>query len=184
MTSIYLRMIDYQSNVLTTAGTLDNKVLPLQSTLDPKSNQFLKVASFNSDIVQTLNIGSQSTGAGAGKVTFNPFTIRKQSDATSPTLFQNAASGTPFKTVDVFFVNEGNFITVRHTYKLGAVKTISWSADDPTVSGLMETVIFEYGGLIVTINQQSPDGRPGQPLQGGWNRVKNIRDIDLNAVIS
>lgn len=29
------------------------------------------------DIEQVLNIGSQSSGAGAGKVTFNPFSIKR-----------------------------------------------------------------------------------------------------------
>ena len=33
---------------------------------------------FSFDIEQTLNIGSQATGAGAGKVTFNPFTAPKK----------------------------------------------------------------------------------------------------------
>jgi type VI protein secretion system component Hcp len=32
-------------------------------------------------------IGSQSTGAGAGKVTFNPFSITRKVDRASPTLF-------------------------------------------------------------------------------------------------
>ena len=31
--------------------------------------------------------GSQSTGAGAGKVTFNPFSITKRVDKASPQLF-------------------------------------------------------------------------------------------------
>jgi len=31
--------------------------------------------------------GSQSTGAGAGKVTFNPFSITKHVDKASPVLF-------------------------------------------------------------------------------------------------
>jgi hypothetical protein len=35
--------------------------------------QLEKVSGGSFDIEQTLNIGSQSTGAGAGKVTFNPF---------------------------------------------------------------------------------------------------------------
>ncbi len=34
-----------------------------------------------------INGGSQSTGAGAGKVTFNPFHITKKTDAASPELF-------------------------------------------------------------------------------------------------
>ena len=36
-------------------------------------------------IEQTLNIGSQSTGAGAGKVTFEPFVITKKTDTSTPT---------------------------------------------------------------------------------------------------
>jgi type VI protein secretion system component Hcp len=37
------------------------------------------------DIEQTLNIGSQSTGA--GKVTFNPFSITHKVDRASPVFF-------------------------------------------------------------------------------------------------
>jgi hypothetical protein len=35
------------------------------------------------DIEQTLSIGSQSSGAGAGKVTFNPFSITRKVDRAS-----------------------------------------------------------------------------------------------------
>jgi Type VI secretion system effector, Hcp len=35
----------------------------------------------------TLRIGSQSSGAGAGKVTFNPFSITKKIDKASPVFF-------------------------------------------------------------------------------------------------
>jgi type VI protein secretion system component Hcp len=35
----------------------------------------------------TLSIGSQSTGAGAGKVTFNPFSITRKVDRSSPVFF-------------------------------------------------------------------------------------------------
>ena len=34
-----------------------------------------EIEDYSFDIEQVLNIGSQSSGAGAGKVTFNPFTI-------------------------------------------------------------------------------------------------------------
>ena len=39
------------------------------------------------DVEQVLNIGSQSSGAGAGKVTFNPFSITRHVDKASPVLF-------------------------------------------------------------------------------------------------
>jgi type VI protein secretion system component Hcp len=45
--------------------------------------------------VQTpqTNIGSNSTGAGAGKVTFNPFSITRKVDKSSPNLYQQTSTG-------------------------------------------------------------------------------------------
>jgi type VI protein secretion system component Hcp len=39
------------------------------------------------------HIGSQSTGAGAGKVTFNPFSITRKVDKSSPNLYQQTSTG-------------------------------------------------------------------------------------------
>ena len=61
--------------------------------------QIFEIEDYSFDIEQTLNIGSQSGGAGAGKVTFNPFSITRKIDAASPMLFQMACAGTPFQTV-------------------------------------------------------------------------------------
>lgn len=44
---------------------------------------------FSFDVEQVLNIGSQSSGAGAGKVTFNPFTITKSADSASASFFSD-----------------------------------------------------------------------------------------------
>jgi type VI protein secretion system component Hcp len=49
-----------------------------------------EVEDYSFDIEQTLNIGAQSSGAGAGKVTFNPFQITRKIDVASPTLYQKA----------------------------------------------------------------------------------------------
>jgi hypothetical protein len=37
------------------------------------SKQLFEINDYSFDVAQVLNIGSQSSGAGAGKVTFNPF---------------------------------------------------------------------------------------------------------------
>ena len=58
-----------------------------------------EIDDFSFDIEQTLNIGSQSGGAGAGKVTFNPFQITKQVDSSSPLLFASAITGEAFREV-------------------------------------------------------------------------------------
>lgn len=48
-----------------------------------------EVEDYSFDIEQVLNIGSASSGAGAGKITFNPFQITRKIDSASPGLVQN-----------------------------------------------------------------------------------------------
>jgi type VI secretion system Hcp family effector len=62
-----------------------------------------EIEDFSFDIEQTLNIGSQSSGAGAGKVTFNPFQITRKVDSASPQFFQMAVRGTLFRAVSCSF---------------------------------------------------------------------------------
>ena len=54
-------------NELNTVTGGDKKLAPA------KGSALFEVNEFSFDIEQVLNIGSQSSGAGAGKVTFNPF---------------------------------------------------------------------------------------------------------------
>ena len=143
-----------------------------------KAPGLFEIEDFSFDIEQTLNIGSQSTGAGAGKVTFNPFSITRKIDRFSPRLFELACSGTPFQMVTLGLKksaggNTTGIIYLVFRFKLVAVKTISWSYDDESPK---ETVTFEYGGLQVFYSPQNPDGSLGSQIPGGWNRVKNIQD--------
>ena len=144
--------------------------------------QVFEVEDYSFDIEQQLNIGSQSTGAGAGKVTFNPFSITRKIDKTSPLFFQMRA-GTPFQTVYLCIRKAGGTATgdqssglifLRFDFKLVAIKTISYSHDDERPK---ETLTFEYGGLQIRYTQQNPDGSmmPGY-IKSGWNRVKNVSD--------
>lgn len=139
-----------------------------------------EIEDFSFDIEQTLNIGSQSTGAGAGKVTFNPFSITRKIDRFSPVLFEKACSGTPFQTVNLGLKksaggNTTGIIYLVFRFKLVACKTISWAYDDESPK---ETVTFEYGGLQVHYSPQKPDGSLETAVPGGWNRVRNVKDQD------
>ena len=44
-----------------------------KTAVPTRGSGLFEVEDYSFDIEQTLNIGSQSSGAGAGKVTFNPF---------------------------------------------------------------------------------------------------------------
>jgi type VI secretion system secreted protein Hcp len=146
--------------------------------------QVFEVSDYSFDIEQALNIGSQSSGVGAGKVTFNPFSITRKIDVASPKLFDMACAGTAFKQVILALrkstganVTAGNAasgqVFLRFDFKLVAVKTISWSHDDESPN---ETVTFEYGGMLIRYCQQKPDGTFEAVTPGGWNRINNKQD--------
>ncbi|MGH3854119.1 MAG: type VI secretion system tube protein Hcp [Pseudonocardiaceae bacterium] len=141
-----------------------------------------QLVSYSFDIEQTLNIGSQSAGAGAGKVTFNPLTITKRIDVNSPTLFSMCCSGTTFKYLDILLVEpqppgtptSGTLVPFA-AYGLGlvAVKTISHAGgggDDAD----METVSFEFGQLSIAYAKQLSTGALDQVHYTTWDRVNNV----------
>lgn len=140
-----------------------------------------EVEDYSFDIEQTLNIGSQSRGAGAGKVTFNPFSITRPIDKSSSVLYNNACSGKPFQWVGLGLRKgsggdtSGQFFLAFH-FKLVAVKTISWSHDDTSPK---ETITFEYGGLQIHYGIQNPNGSITPTNPQGWNRVKNVADTTI-----
>ena len=126
--------------------------------------------------VQAINIGSQASGAGAGKVTFNPLRITKLIDKASPTLFTACCTGRPFKDAVLSLtrsVGEDSATTTFFTIdaKLAAIKSITYGeGDDPT-----EIIEFECGGIVLTYTPLSRDGKTGAAVTGGWNRVRNVQ---------
>ena len=92
-----------------------------------------EIMEFSFDVENTLNIGSASGGAGAGKVQFNEFVVKKRTDKSSSVLFLNCCSGGHFN--DVYLLlrkagvekakSGGNYL--KFQFKLVAVKKIGWS---------------------------------------------------------
>src|SRR5436305_1758494 len=70
------------------------------TTFTVDGNKLFGLHDFSFSDDQTLNIGSQSSGAGAGKVTFNPLHLSFSQLGLDPKLFQMLASGAAFKEVD------------------------------------------------------------------------------------
>lgn len=156
---------------------------------DIKMQNIFEIDDFSFDIEQVLNIGSQSSGAGAGKVTFNPFSITRKTDRASPTLFTMCCAGQHFKQVSLYLrraggggsslkAQQGSVTSgttfLRFDFALVAVKTISWSGSDGDES-CKEEVTFEYGALQVKYVQQDTTGKPiaAKQTMGSWNRVYN-----------
>jgi type VI secretion system secreted protein Hcp len=76
---------------------------PTASSAVSNTGGIFEIDDFSFDVEQTLNIGSQTSGSGAGKVTFNPFQITKQVDSSTPQLFESAIAGEAFREVKCTF---------------------------------------------------------------------------------
>ena len=176
----------YDGEYLDSESQIDFSGDPQKSAVHyPPNANIFEVEDYSFDIEQTLNIGSQSSGAGAGKVTFNPFRITRKTDKASPVFFRMACSGTAFKTVALVLRKSAGASStgqafLKFTFKLVAVKTISYAHSDESPK---EDVTFEYGGLVIEYWQQKADGSMGMKVVDGWNRVKNILDSDAATII-
>jgi type VI protein secretion system component Hcp len=103
-------------------------------------------------------IGSQSSGAGAGKVVFKPFTLVKRIDASSPRLAQLALAGTSAGTLVVDLRTPGSATPYR-SYHANSVQVASTQQDAPDAGGRpVESVTFT-AGLV----PDPPSGAPSQP---------------------
>jgi type VI protein secretion system component Hcp len=183
-TTIYARFTTYENLVLKSDGTTSTSPRVTATSIDPTNLEFLKLTTFTQNVVQTLNIGSQSTGAGAGKIAFNPFVFTRQLDGISGRLFSQCASGTPFQTVEIFFTDASNRIMSEQLYKLVAVKTISWSSASCTSDcpSVIENISMQYGGQMDLI-YKAGDKYLSAPIINGWNAIQNISDFDPNSII-
>jgi len=143
--------------------------------------QQIAVDAFSFDVEQTLNIGSQSSGAGAGKITFNPFMIKKHYDTSSPKLFQAACVGQAFPSATFSIVKTGSgskdgtsapkpYIVV--SFGLIAVKTITLQTIDAYP---VEIIAFEYGEVNFQYSTMNlTTGALTAATKFGWDRVKNV----------
>jgi type VI secretion system secreted protein Hcp len=177
---------EYNSNYLESESQVDFSKDPHKSALGyPPNNNIFEILNYSFDVEQTLNIGPQASGAGAGKITFNPFHITRKTDKASPVFFTMACSGTAFQTVALVLRQSAGTPAsaaafLKFTFKLVAVKGISYAYDAEFPK---ENMSFEYGGLLIQYSPQKPDGSFASQVLGGWNRVKNIADVDPAIVL-
>ena len=132
------------------------------------------LGSYSDSEEQTLNIGSQSTGAGAGKIIFSPLMFSKPVSINSPQFSSMMASGTAFQKAEFSFYSNGKLVFMR-TLGLVAFKSIARSVwpCTPACPPLIETISMEYGSAVNTFYPDSK-GQPVKPVSAGWNRVKNV----------
>jgi type VI secretion system secreted protein Hcp len=103
---------------------------------DPKHLKWIEIESFQIDQFRQAasTIGSATGGAGAGKVKFNEFVIRKPTDAASVSLRQASASGKHFSRV-LLSMRKAGGSPEYYEYKLENVMISSYQLGGPDTSG-------------------------------------------------
>ena len=147
------------------------------STLDGESKDAnhqnaIDILSYEFGADNPTTIGSATSGAGAGKVKFNEFTITKLVDKSSPTLFKDLSSGEHFDKI-VLTVRKAGGTQDYLTITMGTVFVSHYSqsstGDIPT-----ETINFEFGNIRIDYKPQTSTGTLGSSIVDGWDQVQNI----------
>jgi|ERR1700722_12562212 len=139
---------------------------------DKSHKDEIHIDSFSVSAQGSQNIGSQSSGAGAGKVNIQSFSITKTLDKSSPVLFQAAATGKHFKDAVLSFTRKAG--GKEQTYLkfdfqnvlISSVQDGSSGAGQPT-----EQVTFAFTKVEESFIQ--PNGKTGATVN--FNLSTNLK---------
>jgi len=118
----------------------------------------------------TLNIGSSSSGAGAGKVTFSPLEVHTSLINFLP-FFKAVTTGATFSSCTLATKTGGN--SIDYTFRLVAVSSVDAIARSPRAPNNQPAAYLDvkmaFGAVEVTTSGGDDDGGN----EGGWNQVTN-----------
>lgn len=120
------------------------------------------------------NIGSQSTGAGAGRVTGDSVKITLRDGAAQEQLFKASASGQHLSTVRIVMtktVKGAETPVYLITLSNVAVASQKWTMTAKDVPVDSVDLVYQSVEMELAQNESAP---MTNPPAGGWNRVKNV----------
>ena len=147
-----------------------------------KKEKAFEIISFEIGAENNINIGSMTSGGGAGKATFKEFTITRKTDTASCAMFSKLCEGAHFDDMVVELRRSGGAAGVsgktflKWEFKLVMIQDISWSGSDGD-DICEETVVLQYGAMKVTYTPQDKQGKDGTPKTGEWSRVLNKANL-------
>jgi type VI secretion system secreted protein Hcp len=123
---------------------------------DAAHNGAFEIRDVSFGVENPTTIGSATSGAGAGKVKFNEFTIKRVTDSASPIFRRAMASGQHFAQVKLEMRKAGGDPgqVAVYTFNNVAVTKIDWSG--PGDEGPEETITFVYGSMAISYTRQAP----------------------------
>jgi type VI secretion system secreted protein Hcp len=143
----------------------------------------LELLSFSFGIGQAETTGSYTTGAGAGKVKFEEFSIEKFVDLSSCPLFNACTAGGHFPAVMLASRKAGGspLLYVQYIFRMVFVTGISWSGGSGEEQA-KETVKFKFGAMGIQYVQQLATGGIGVTKSAMWSLGKNKPTLDMDGL--
>src|SRR5579859_738847 len=131
----------------------------LDKTMQSLTPRPFDISEWSFGISQTVSMGSATGGAGAGKVAFDPFTIKKVVDKSSPLFFATLCTGGHYKTVNLLLRKSGAVkdksggIYLEINFYMAFITKIDWSHDD---NAHTQEITFDYGAMQISYKMQMP----------------------------
>ena len=147
-----------------------------------KSEGAFEILSFEIGAENNINIGSITSGGGAGKATFKELTITKKTDTASCAMFSALCEGRHFADMIIVLRRSGGMtgrsggVFLKWEFKGVMLKDISWSGSDGD-DVCEESIVIEYAAMKVTYTQQMADGTDGAQSSGEWSRTTNTANL-------
>ncbi len=147
-----------------------------------KKEGAFEILNFEIGAENTINIGSISSGGGAGRATFKPMNITKKTDSASCALFSKLCEGSHFDDMVVELRRSGGAAGksgatfLKWEFKMVMLAEMTWSGSDGD-DICEEALVFEYGAMKVTYTRQMESGQKGEQFSGEWSRVLNTANL-------
>ena len=151
--------------------------------LTPSKTKAFELSSFTLDASNPISIGSATTGAGAGKVKFEPFQFVKPVDKYTAELFQDLSSGTKIPSIEIVVRRPGDNglenPLIQYMLKPVILTNLHISGESRSAT---ETIQAEFGAVQFAVYAQKPNGQSTVTSTGGWNQITNKPDTTIGGL--
>ncbi len=137
-----------------------------RESTDSQHKGEIVVDSFSLGATQTSHAVGSASGSGAGKVSFQDFTITKKLDKSSPLLFQAAASGKHFPTIVLAFAKKTggkNLDYLKFTFQNVLISSVADGQSAQQVPS--EQVTFQFQKCTEEYIGNAKGGKPGSKVK-------------------
>lgn len=143
---------------------------------DQKHKDQIEILSFTQTWTNTIELGSATGGAGAGKVQCGPITMMKNIDKSTPLLLKGVATGQHFKDAVIAFQSSDGRMQVPEYYTITMTTvfvTELSQTDSADPNRIFEKLVLNAGAFEFKYTPTDVRGKIGTPVSFKWDCMAN-----------